>query len=178
MAKVSVNYKIDEELKKRVDEKLALLDIPVTSAVTGLYQYIDQHNTLPFIIKTQVATPEELAQTLTNLYYGALFHLQAIYSNTQENGKVELMRLRNSANQIEIFTHNNADTISSWNKVSVQYIHTILFFLHRSVLTAYNYIEETSEKCEMYKTSLKDTIEVLSDAINTLENSEKEITNE
>lgn len=102
MAKASVNYKIDEELKNRVDKKLALLEIPVTTAVTGLYQYIDQHSTLPFIIQSQVQTAEEMEQTMIALLYGVAFHLQGVISEFETNStQTDILKLNNSACQIK-----------------------------------------------------------------------------
>lgn len=107
MAKVSVNYKIDEELKSRVDKKLALLEIPVTTAVTGLYQYIDQHSTLPFIIQSQVQTAEEMEQTIIALFYGVAFHLQGVISEFEKNNtQTDILKLNNSACQIKTYLSN------------------------------------------------------------------------
>lgn len=108
MAKVSVNYKLDEELKNRVDKKLALLEIPVTTAVTGLYQYIDQHSTLPFIIQSQVQTAEEMDQTMIALFYGVAFHLQGIIAefDLKNNTQTDIFKLNNTACQIKKY-HNN-----------------------------------------------------------------------
>ncbi|AJI85192.1 hypothetical protein AW19_4171 (plasmid) [Yersinia frederiksenii Y225] len=107
MAKVSVNYKIDEELKRRVDEKLALLDITVTTAVTGLYHYIDQHSTLPFIIQSQVQTAEEMEETMIALLYGVAFHLQGVISEFETNNiQIDILKLNNTACQIKKYLSN------------------------------------------------------------------------
>ncbi|WP_145573463.1 hypothetical protein [Yersinia mollaretii] len=107
MAKVSVNYKIDEELKKRVDEKLALLDIPVTTAVTGLYQYIEQHSVLPFIIQLQVQTAEEMEKTIIALLYGVAFHLQGVIAEFETNNtQTNILKLNNTACQIKKYLSN------------------------------------------------------------------------
>lgn len=107
MAKVSVNYKVDEELKRRVDEKLALLDITVTTAMTGLYHYIEQHSVLPFIIQSQVQTAEEMEQTMISLLYGVAFHLQGIISEFETNNtQTDILKLNNTACQIKKYLSN------------------------------------------------------------------------
>ncbi|HHT8253538.1 TPA: type II toxin-antitoxin system RelB/DinJ family antitoxin [Citrobacter braakii] len=63
-----MNARLDAELKKRVDPIIQKLGYSTTQIVTGLYQYIDQHARLPFVIETRVYRPEEsLENTLDGL---------------------------------------------------------------------------------------------------------------
>lgn len=178
MAKVAVNYKVDEELKQRVDKVLEQLDITPTMAVTGLYHYIDQNRTLPFLIKTQVATPKELEQTLINLYYGALFHLQSIYATTPDNTDREMLRLNHSVNQITLFTGNylkhTAGVISQEKEWAIQSLQLSLDMARAKAQSCHEYwgLDETSRRA-----NLKMGIEILSDFINNMDNlTEKEST--
>ncbi|VTR51707.1 addiction module antitoxin, RelB/DinJ family [Serratia fonticola] len=55
-----IGIKLDKALKEDVDIILRGLGIKPTMAITGLYQYILRHGALPFIIHTQVHTPQTL----------------------------------------------------------------------------------------------------------------------
>lgn len=175
MAKVAVNYKIDEELKQRVDKILDHLDITPTMVVTGLYHYIDHNLTLPFLIKTQSATPEELKETLINLCYGAMFHLQSIYAKTPENANTEMMRLNHCINQIRIFTRSYLKRIAEQtNEEENTMIHSLLLSLERARTDAHICNEKrlltTEETFGMHKAGMKMGMDLLSDAIYKLEN--------
>lgn len=63
-----INVRLDAALKERVDPKLQQLGYSATQAITALYQYIDQNDSLPFTIETRVYRPEEsLQKTLDGL---------------------------------------------------------------------------------------------------------------
>jgi addiction module RelB/DinJ family antitoxin len=175
MAKVAVNYKVDEELKQRVDKVLEQLDITPTMAVTGLYHYIDQNHTLPFLIKTQVATPKELEQTLINLYYGALFHLQSIYATTPDNTDREMLRLNHSVNQITLFTGNylkqTAGVISPTKESAIQSLRLSLDIARAAAQSCNEYREFSKESRRI---SLQMAIKILSKFINDMENETKQ----
>ena len=52
-----INVRLDAALKERVDSKLQQLGYSATQAITALYQYIDQNDSLPFTIETRVYRP-------------------------------------------------------------------------------------------------------------------------
>lgn len=63
-----INARLDGALKERVDPKVQQLGYSTTQIITALYQYIDQHDRLPFTIETRVYRPEEsLQNTLDGL---------------------------------------------------------------------------------------------------------------
>lgn len=63
-----MNARLDAALKERVDPKVQQLGYSTTQIITALYQYIDQHDRLPFTIETRVYRPEEsLENTLAGL---------------------------------------------------------------------------------------------------------------
>lgn len=63
-----INARLDATLKERVDPKVQQLGYSTTQIITALYQYIDQHDRLPFTIETRVYRPEEsLENTLAGL---------------------------------------------------------------------------------------------------------------
>ncbi|MBA8563694.1 hypothetical protein HVV49_23430 (plasmid) [Citrobacter freundii] len=63
-----INVRLDAALKERVDPKLQQLGYSATQAINAYYQYIDQNDSLPFVIETRVYRPEEsLQNTLDGL---------------------------------------------------------------------------------------------------------------
>lgn len=59
MANVTVNFRIDNTLKTRVDTRLKDLGSNATDAITLLYHYIDQRGQLPFIQERQIMTVKD-----------------------------------------------------------------------------------------------------------------------
>lgn len=68
MPMAMINARLDAGLKERVDPKVQQMGYSATQIITALYQYIDQHDSLPFTIETRVYRPEEsLQNTLDGL---------------------------------------------------------------------------------------------------------------
>lgn len=68
MPMAMINARLDAGLKERVDPKVQQMGYSATQIITALYQYIDQHDSLPFTIETRVYRPEEALQnTLAGL---------------------------------------------------------------------------------------------------------------
>ncbi|HDL6887638.1 TPA: type II toxin-antitoxin system RelB/DinJ family antitoxin [Yersinia enterocolitica] len=62
----TINVRIDDELKSQADEVLKRLQASPTQVITALYQYIATKKKLPFVVTTDVSTPEELNQRLVS----------------------------------------------------------------------------------------------------------------
>ena len=62
MPMAMINVRLDAGLKESVDPKVQQMGYSATQIITALYQYIDQHDRLPFTIETRVYRPEEALQ--------------------------------------------------------------------------------------------------------------------
>ncbi|HII2980397.1 TPA: type II toxin-antitoxin system RelB/DinJ family antitoxin [Yersinia enterocolitica] len=70
----TINVRIDDELKSQADEVLKRLDASPTQVITSLYQYIATKKKLPFVVTTDVSTPEELNQRLVSHAHSLMGH--------------------------------------------------------------------------------------------------------
>ncbi|MEG7665025.1 hypothetical protein U0D24_21880 [Hafnia paralvei] len=172
MAKTAVNYKIDEALKRRVDQILEQLDITPTIAITGLYHYIDQHSTLPFIIKMQATTLEELDNTLINLYYGALYHLRSVYDKIPAAADAEMVRLNHCHNQINIFIHDYKEHTFTQTTTERECLTDLLYYRLNDCVARARLCNDSrfDPNIGVYKAGLKMGIELLAEKIQSIEN--------
>ncbi|MCW6560046.1 type II toxin-antitoxin system RelB/DinJ family antitoxin [Yersinia ruckeri] len=70
----TINVRIDDELKSQADEVLKRLEASPTQVITALYQYIATKKKLPFVVTTDVSTPEELNQRLVSHAHSLMGH--------------------------------------------------------------------------------------------------------
>lgn len=71
---IQIGVKVDSDLKERVDLILKdKLNISATDAISGLYEYINHYEKLPFIIERKVISKSEIREHLLNYLKRAQF---------------------------------------------------------------------------------------------------------
>lgn len=98
----TINARIDDETKARVDQVLSLLGISQTQAITAFYQYIASHGKLPLIITQHVTTAEDVYSEISKQFIKAsasLNNLKSMLENADvidgRDVQMEFRQLRN-----------------------------------------------------------------------------------
>lgn len=93
---------MDDKLKATVNKKLKLVNITPSDAITLFYQYIDEHNCLPFTIKDKLNTKGEVIQSIHADINSVILILSAIVNQMVVRGKVDKSLMCSSVAALKI----------------------------------------------------------------------------
>lgn len=74
----TVHIRIDDQLKQKADAVFNTIQITPTQGVTGFYQYVADNGKLPFVIRTNSDTPEEIYFNAVELTGQVYFMLKLV----------------------------------------------------------------------------------------------------
>lgn len=156
----TINARINDDIKSKVDQVLGLLGISQTQAITAFYQYIAGHGKLPVIITQYVTTAEDTYTKIFNQFVRASASLNNIKSMVDNTDLVNAHEAQMEYRQL-IDIH-----ISVWNEMShIGYSNDIIILadaLKRAISVlgdfsnfgyGFQIMKVTEEECKEFRAS-------------------------